>query len=178
MPQHRRNTRNNKRNISDELETSNNVTLLSPNNDNTSSNTSPETQEYLAANIATTSKASTNTSDPSSEVPLAVKRYIDAAFQEQTLELKTLFQQLTNNCTNLFSSNNQQQLDTDSDTNSNQSNYNHTKTNRDETTTVLSNRKDEPIRRNSKRDVSKLTDNNDNNNSNNKKPRTMQGEQQ
>ena len=89
----RRTTRNKNTNINDAPENNNNTNILPSHDDPDTSddNISPELHVPISSNIAATSKTSTNSDNSISDIPLGVKRYIEAAFEKQTRELKALF---------------------------------------------------------------------------------------
>src|ERR1043165_8097352 len=169
--------------VNDDSDTNNNDILLSPDNNNISGNNTPhETQEHIFLNVATTSKTSTSGKDPSTDIPLSVKQYIDAAFERQTLELKALFQHLNSNNSNLFPSNTQHEPDTNTDANTHHETNHHIDRNLYGSTARHTNLNKDSIRKTNqqapKRPSSNLNDNDDVNSDNNKRPCTIQGEQQ
>src|ERR1043165_6300226 len=180
MPRQKIHTRSRTTNINNDLETNDNDILPTHNNTETlNERISPEARVPISSNFAKTSKESTISDNTSSDILLGVKRYIDAAFEKQTLELKALFQHL-NNAT-LFSSNTVHDLETDSDTNSNHIANFHSNKDQDIIFTSLTNRSNKPNHKSnqhtSKRPLPVISDINNNNNRNSKKPRTIQGEQ-
>jgi len=178
----RRTTRNKNTNINDAPENNNNTNILPSHDDPDTSddNISPELHVPISSNIAATSETSTNSDNSISDIPLGVKRYIEAAFEKQTRELKALFQHLNN--TTSVSSNKAHNLETDSDANSNHATnlyFDRNQVNAD-TLTNPNNEHDHRINhRTSKRPPPITSTNIDNiiNNRNNKKPRKAQGEQ-
>ena len=173
MPRLRKLNKTKDKAIIDDLDSNNNDILLSPDDDNTfGNNTRQEAQDHIFLNVATTSKASTNITDLSSDIPPNVKHYIDAAFERQTLELKTLFQSLNDKNSNLFPSNTQHDPDTDSDANTHQYGNTARQTNLNKQPIPKTNQHA------SKRPSPNPDDNSDSNNIKNKKLRTTQGEYQ
>src|ERR1044072_8844985 len=104
MPRQKIHTRSRTTNINNNSETNDNDILSTHNNTKTlNERISPEARVLIFSNFAETSEESTISDNTSSDIPLEVKSYIDAAFEKQTLELKALFQHLNNAI--LFSSN-------------------------------------------------------------------------
>ena len=90
MTRTRKPNQTSKKNINEEPETNSNNLLSSLHEANTDNNIFQETISPHN-NAATTSNALPLNSDPSFEVLPRVKRYINAAFEKQTLEIKALF---------------------------------------------------------------------------------------
>src|ERR1044072_2929545 len=179
MPRPKKNYQTKKKVNNDETENNNNIESPTPNGENTYYNLFNEA-ESPPSNLATTSNAFPTTIDTSSDIPLGVKRYIDMAFEKQTLELKTILQRSQSGPLLPY-------LENDSDTINNQNidrlgfrNHN----NKDNHANHDDNNNDEHIeRRTSKRSAvfdhnnntnNNINDNGDNINNNNKKNRTSQ----
>src|ERR1043165_9371394 len=170
MTRTRKPNQTSKKNINEEPETNSNNLLSSLHEKNTDNNILQDTISSHN-NAATTSNALPLNTDPSFEVPPEVKRYINAAFEKQTLEIKALFQRLQTPPS--FSFNNPHDLNSDSDANSNRGTNNNINNNNEPTSNL--------DRRTSKRPAPNLNDNHNNinnvNNHDNKKSRSSQDEQ-
>src|ERR1043165_8406696 len=179
MPRPKKNYQTKKKVNNDETENNNNIESPTPNGENTYYNLFNEA-ESPPSNLANTSNAFPTTIDTSSDIPLGVKRYIDMAFEKQTLELKTILQRSQSGPLLPY-------LENDSDTINNQNidrlgfrNHN----NKDNHANHDDNNDEHIERRTSKRSAvfdhnnntnNNINDNGDNINNNNKKNRTSQG---